>query len=372
MDRKDLIETRVAKLIQDFGGYVQAYDDIVPFTGEQLTAHRRTVELRRQAGSVNAAIGSTEFIASLERTLQAWGIGRRASRLVSSAEFAAALRRTAPRLAPMESLAIDAEDLPQDIASQLWPIIDSLGVITNKAKIVAGTKTLHHLLPNLMPPMDRAWTGKFFRFHLPEWQDPSSQRRIFGVAFNHIAGVARSARPAQYVTGEGWRTSRTKILDNALIGFCKAELDGSPAADDTLNQVSLEVHGYPPPKNEALSMLGAGHTHAPRVRLLLDAAQQACAAQGFIPIAEGRVSLEVVVKAPRGQNPADATNYLGGIADVLESKAHRGQLDHLGDLASVWLYRNDRQIKEIAFREDEAGDVGYTVTVRQLPEQPVT
>ena len=36
--------------------------------------------------------------------------------------------------------------------------------------------------------------------------------------------VALLVQPDQYVTGMGWRTSRTKILDNALIGFCKVEL----------------------------------------------------------------------------------------------------------------------------------------------------
>jgi hypothetical protein len=76
----------------------------------------------------------------------------------------------------LESLTIDGTALPSDLAGALAQLIGSLGVVTNKAKLVAGTKTLHHLLPDLVPPMDRAWTGLFFQFHLPEWQDP----RTFG------------------------------------------------------------------------------------------------------------------------------------------------------------------------------------------------
>jgi hypothetical protein len=49
---------------------------------------------------------------------------------------------------------------------------------------------------------------------------------------------------------------------------------------------------------------------------------------------------------PRG----DLTNYLGGVADVLESKYKRlrseNKLDHLGDLLGVSLYRDDRQIRD--------------------------
>ena len=87
--------------------------------------------------------------------------------------------------------------------------------------------------------------------------------------------------------------------------------------------------------------------------LLLERARQARTVQGFTPITRSRVSLDVVFHAPAAQNPADATNYLGGIADVLENKAHRGTLEHLGDLADVWLYANDRQIKEATYREIE-------------------
>lgn len=366
MARSALIDTRISQLVDGFGRYVQAYDDHVSFTSEQLAAHRATVALRQQAGSVRAAVGSEQFLVSLRRTLLAWGIGRRASRLVPADAFAGALHAALPRLEPLESLRIDGNDLANDLAGTLAQLIGSLGVVTNKAKLVAGTKTLHHLLPELVPPMDRAWTGLFFQFHLPEWQDARSQRRIFELAYSHLAGVARQVRPQQYVTGAGWRTTRTKIIDNALIGFCMAELGEPQSVEEAVNQVSFEVPGFPPAKNEALSMLGAGHSHAPRVRLLLERAQQATAAQGFTQVSAGPVGLDVVLYAPGGSNPGDATNYLGGIGDVLENKAHRGTLDHLGGLGNVWLYHNDRQIKAVSYRETEADSVSYTVTIREL------
>jgi hypothetical protein len=367
MARQDLIRARVAKLGANFDRYVQVYDQRAPFTGERLAAHRDCIALRQRAGTVRAAIDNEEYRASLRRTLYAWGIGRRASHLVSEDAFAAALHAALPSLEALESLQIDATDLPADLAERLWLLIETLGVVENQAKVVAGTKTLHHLLPDLVPPMDREWTGTFFQFHLPEWQDPRSQRRIFQLAYNHFVDVARQVQPEQYVTGIRWRTSRSKVLDNALIGFCQSELGDQPwGAAEATNEVSFEVVGYPPAKNEALSMLGSGHSHAPRVRSLLAAAQQACATHGFAPIDEGTVGLSVVLRCPTGRNPADATNYLGGIADVLENKAHRGSLDHLGDLAAVWLYLNDRQIKDVTYREVEAEEPGYTVTVRQL------
>jgi hypothetical protein len=70
------------------------------------------------------------------------------------------------------------------------------------------------------------------------------------------------------------------------------------------------------------------------------------------------VALDVVVNATAEQPTWDATNYLGGIADVLEHKADRGPLEHLGELAEVWLYRNDRQIKQVSYREVAAAQAG--------------
>jgi hypothetical protein len=365
MARDYLIEERTVKLSNDFGRYVRVYDDRVPFTGEQLAAHRECIRLRREAGGVRAALGDEEFVQALQRTLRAWGIGVRASRLVPADDFAAALRAALPRLEDLELLTIDGE-LPADIADRLWSLISSLGIVENSAKIVAGTKTLHHLLPDLVVPMDRAWTGTFFQFHLPEWQAPGSQRRILGLAYARFADVARQVQLPQYVTGQGWRTSRTKVIDNAVIGFCKAELASAGPEEKLSGGIMFDVPGYPPAKNEALSMLGAGHSHAPRVRLLLEAASQACQSQSFMPLDDGPVSLDVILRCPAGQNPADATNYLGGIADVLEEKSHRGALEHLSALAAVRLYRNDRQIKQVTYREVESAHIGYTITIRPL------
>jgi hypothetical protein len=38
----------------------------------------------------------------------------------------------------------------------------------------------------------------------------------------------------------------------------------------------------------------------------------------------------------------------------------------LGDLAAVWLYSNDRQIKQVSYRQVQDPEAKYTVTVRRL------
>lgn len=87
---------------------------------------------------------------------------------------------------------------------------------------------------------------------------------------------------------------------------------------------------------------------ADRIRALLPAAQRACQEQGFVPIVQGSAALDVVARPPTG----DAANIIGGIADVPEDERGRGSaIEHLGDLAPVWYYRNDKQLKQISYHE---------------------
>jgi hypothetical protein len=340
----------------------------VPFTAQQLRLHRQTIALRRQANGAEQAIGGDSFLLSLRSTLKAWGLGVRASRLAPQAAFDDAIRSVREKIAALDGLLMGEPALPAEVGERLWHLIESLGIVDNQAKLVAGTKTLHHLLPDLVVPVDRRWTGMFFQLHPPEWQESPAQRRAFLQMFRDFCEIARKAQPQQYVDGHLWRTSRTKIIDNGLIGLCTVELSSEPGAQttDVGRALWFRVAGFPPAKNEAVSMLGAGHPHAPRVVNLLRAAKDALGRSGFDPIEAGPVALEVVVHAPPGRNAWDATNYLGGIADVLEEKSRRGTLDHLGELAQVWVYRNDRQIKQVSYRQLEASEAFYTVRIREV------
>lgn len=81
-----------------------------------------------------------------------------------------------------------------------------------------------------------------------------------------------------------------------------------------------------------------------------------------------RLGLELIASGPTCA-PSDATNYLGGVGDVLEDKAHREALEHLGSLADVALFANDRQIRQIAYREETAAEPHYRVRLWTLAQQ---
>lgn len=216
----DLVTARIAELCQGFGDYVAAFDQQPAFTRSgQLEHHRATIERRRQLGSVRAAVHCPEFIESLWHTLHAWGMNQRAATLVPLERFGEELRWVAPLLEKLECWTID-EPLfrAERVAADLWEAICELEITESANRIVSGAKTLHHLLPDLIPPIDRQFTRVFFHWHQPQFQ--SQPERVFTDIYTRMAQVAQVVRPGQYV-GAGWQTSRTKVLDNALVAYCR-------------------------------------------------------------------------------------------------------------------------------------------------------
>jgi hypothetical protein len=147
-----------------------------------------------------------------------------------------------------------------------------------------------------------------------------------------------------------------EVVESTLIGSSRQSDDCS------VQDVSIEVAGLPPAKNEAKSMLASGHVYSERVLALLSAVQSAVEGDS-IRFPEESLALDLVLVSPTAP-PSDATNYLGGVADVLEDKTHRGDLSHLGSLADVALYGNDRQLHEVSFRWEAGPTVGYRLRVR--------
>jgi hypothetical protein len=207
-------------LVADFEKWLDAFNAHCPFKKHgQLEYHVETIRLRRSLGSAKAALEDVAFLQSLHRTLQAWGIGARASRLRPLGQFIASLQAKAQAIDELDKLTIDQPRLAEtDAAGKLASLIETLDIVDNDARVVAGTKALHHILPELVVPIDRAYTQPFFGWSPTRFQYASL--RCFVEAFERFAKIAEVTKPNRYVK-TGWHSSRTKVLDNAVVGlFC--------------------------------------------------------------------------------------------------------------------------------------------------------
>ncbi len=214
------LETRemVTGLIKHFKSCLDAFDRDPPFDRQgQLECHQVTIRRRRQLGTVFDALRDEVFLKSLYDTLEKWGIGKRGSTLFSFEVFVNELQSKEKSIAELEDLSIDDRDIGiESTSTRIWKLINSLKIVDNKAKLVSGSKMLHHLLPDLVVPMDRTYTRVFFDWTETYFQD--NQSACFATGFKHFVRIAREANPDQYV-GEDWHTSRTKVIDNAIVGL---------------------------------------------------------------------------------------------------------------------------------------------------------
>ena len=134
--------------------------------------------------------------------------------------------------------------------------------------------------------------------------------------------------------------------------------------NEHIQEIRLAVEGWPPKKNEATSLFSKRHGDYGNVVELLGKAKRALGESKWNPSEKRPVGLELIVMAERPDDaPGDATNYIGGGADVLQANRVNADLSHLEDLAQASFYHDDRQIREVRYLVERGDAPGYRVRV---------
>jgi hypothetical protein len=220
------MQKRVDELIESFERYATTFDESFDqnelFTGPSTYFHFKTLEIRRRHPSATQALQDDTFFEYLYATLTAWGLhrmGRTRAKLEEFVVLMTSFRNLAEKIQQVERFHIGElapQEIPQ-VAQDLWEIISRLQVGVGETKIVAGSKALHHLLPELVPPIDRQYTLRFFYHHTSLNQ---GDEQAFSEMYPHFHHIARSCRnEIQSRLGTGMNTSPTKVIDNALVGY---------------------------------------------------------------------------------------------------------------------------------------------------------
>lgn len=221
------MQERVSELIERFGQYVGEFDRANLFSGPSLYFHFKTLGLLHRHASPAQAVKDDEFLESVYATLTAWGMHRMGpggAKLVEFTTFQDSFRQQAQQIQQLESLYIyevEPRAIPE-VTRVLWNIISRLRVGVGETKIVAGSKALHHVLPNLVPPIDRQYTLRFFYNHTALNQ---GDEMAFCEIYPHFRQIATSCRDTiESRIGKGMNTSPTKVMDNAIVGYCLKHL----------------------------------------------------------------------------------------------------------------------------------------------------
>lgn len=215
----------VEALVTDFADCVRTFEASGTFSGPSLYFHERAIARRRTHSSARSLLADEGFLEYVYAVLTAWGMhrmGPQAAKMCEFGEFAASLRVAAPQIDDLWPLRIGR--LPAgsaaEVGRRVWRVIQGLRVSMSRTQLVAGSKTLHHVLPDLVPPIDRRYTFRFFTGQLAVRSDEGAFAEWFPLV-EEIAG--RCADPIDEALRRGgvFATGPPKVIDNAIIGFIR-------------------------------------------------------------------------------------------------------------------------------------------------------
>jgi hypothetical protein len=214
---------RIQQLTAGFAGYVATFEASQAFPGPSLYFHLRAIERRRAHQTVSSLLEDDLFLEYVYAVLPAWGMHRMGPQRAKVGDFTAtttALREKAPELQQLWPLRITmlSGQAAREAAAIAWDVIAHIKVSTSQTQIVAGSTFLHHLLPDLIPPMDRQYTFTFFTGQNRVPSDHAAFLDWFP-RLAEVGGRCRDQIQAAIDRGGFMATGEAKVIDNAIMGF---------------------------------------------------------------------------------------------------------------------------------------------------------
>ncbi|MGD0020906.1 MAG: hypothetical protein ABSC54_01245 [Smithellaceae bacterium] len=217
------LREKIPDLLINCEKYHNAYYKAEPFQGPSLYFHQRAIETHHLPGS----LAHSEYVYA---TLASWGMHRmskRGSKMKNFDTFHHSIEALENKL--IEAQTFDFREMNDRKWTLLRDIFQSITVMASGTSIVGNSKAMHHILPNIVPPIDREYTLWYLLGNKNIKNDLDSEWTLMKdiisgffipVASNRDFEMTASrwiARKDQYP----WDTSLMKIVDNLIIGSKK-------------------------------------------------------------------------------------------------------------------------------------------------------
>lgn len=225
--RVDRARRNVDALIASFSDCVERFERSNAFPGPSLYFHERAIERRRSFPDAASLLADTQFLEYVYAVLPAWGMHRMGKQKAKVVEFSLMVESFRLMAEPIQalwnrSITRVGANVVGGASDQVWNIIAGLQVSQSETRIVAGSKALHHVLPDLVPPIDRQYT---FQFFTGQKSVQHGEAAAFAEWFPYFCEIGRSCKgEIELIIRRGgfMATSPAKVIDNAVIGFIQA------------------------------------------------------------------------------------------------------------------------------------------------------
>lgn len=165
-----------------------------------------------------------DFLELLYVTLSAWNMNSRGAKLKDFPSFVNSIKKYQADFEKLKNGKIEDLSKYKEILEKLFSKLEL--VAPEKPPLVTFSKTLHFILPDLIAPIDRRYTIRFFygTSNNKCFKTPEAQFETFWKIETAFSKFAQSKDLSIYID-DYWNRSVPKILDNAVIGKISYERD---------------------------------------------------------------------------------------------------------------------------------------------------
>lgn len=222
MIRKDRIDD-LCKSKENFEKYVTAhYERHLDFPKSSKFFHRKVIEMIRTEKLADL-LHNELFAERIYAALSTWGMDRMdgSARMVDPDKFKDSIQRSSDLILELEGFKLCSLDeaTKPEVSDKLSKLFSSISVMESASRLVGTSKTLHHVLPDLVPPIDRAYTLTFV-YNVKDVPKSSETKKFLEVfdIFHYIC-TRLDLTNDDLKKERGWDTSVPKLIDNAIIGY---------------------------------------------------------------------------------------------------------------------------------------------------------
>ena len=229
-----IIDNNYKILETNYAFYIEEVNKIGDdFGGPSIYFHKRALEEK------NVNFLSDLHVEYIYATLASWGMhrmGKTKTKMNDFEIFRSSILQQKDRLTHFKDVKIEEIGSNiDDIIEELKQICFSICTSASNSKIVGNSKTLAHILPDLIPPIDRQYTIRFFT-NKPKCDD---NIKSFVETFSNFKGIEEEKvyfshilnktfdfvncikKDANLKIDNRFNTSYPKIFDNFIIAYMK-------------------------------------------------------------------------------------------------------------------------------------------------------
>lgn len=218
--------------------YQQSLRVLDDFEGPSIYFHVQAIKEQK------SAFLSDRHVEMIYATLASWGLHRMGdpkqtkTKMAKFEIFKKSLLAHQKLLASFREATMTGTSEPeyQQILEELRPVYDSLMVSLSSSTLVANSKVLAHVLPDLIPPIDRQYTIRFFTQEPKQFFNkegkytnvnlPPGKEKQFLLFIDYCVRIKRMLDRCDLqqfkLDPESFNTSYPKIMDNIIMVFIKS------------------------------------------------------------------------------------------------------------------------------------------------------